>query len=147
MKKFAQFVCVILVCSFIFAAPAQAASVAEPRGSAFFGSYGTALEKTSASTFRIWYDVDSNVHAMDVLGVSEIIVYRSADQQSWQKMRTYTKEIFTSMVDYNTSSHAGYVTYSGASAGYYYIADVTFYAENSTGHGERYVYTQIIQMG
>ena len=136
-----------MVCSFIIAVPAQAASVAEPRGRAFFGSYGTALEKTSSSTFRIWYDVDANASAMDVIGVSEIIVYRSADQQSWQKMRTYTKEIFTSMVDYNTGSHAGYVTYSGASAGYYYRAYVTFYAKNSTGHGERYVYTQIIQMG
>lgn len=147
MKKFARVICVIIACCLFLAVPAQAASAAEPRGSAFFAAYGTDLEKTSSSTFRIWYDVDANASAMDELGVSEIIVYRSTDQQSWQKMRTYTKEIFTSMVAQNTGSHAGYVTYSGASSGYYYTAYVTFYAKNSTGHGERYVYTEIIQMG
>lgn len=146
MKKIKQLVCIIVILSMSLAIPVYAQDTT-PRASAFFGSYGTDLEKTSSSTFRIWYDVDSSASAMDEIGVSEIIVYRSADQQSWTEMRTYTKEIFTSMVAQNTSSHAGYVTYSGASAGYYYTAYVTFYAKNSTGHGERYVYTEIIQMG
>ena len=39
------------------------------------------------------------------------------------------------MVDQNTSSYAGYVTYSGASSGYYYTAYVTFYAKNSLHKG------------
>ena len=83
---------------------------------------------------------------MDVLGVSEIVVYRSADQQSWTKMRTYTMENYSSMVDQSTTTHAGYVTYNYATTGYYYRARITFYAKNSTGIGELDEYTEIIRM-
>lgn len=146
MKKTVRFICLILVCSLVFAVPAQAASVVEPRESAFFSYYGTDLYKTSSSSFQIWFDVVSNITVMDVIGVNEIIVYRSADQQSWTKMRTYTMENYPEMVDQNTIDHIGYVTYNYATPGYYYTAYITFYAKNSTGIGERYVYTEILQM-
>lgn len=146
MKKLVRFVCIILACSLLLAVPAQAATSVEPRGSAFFASYGTDLYKTSSSTFQIWFDVTSNVVTMDVLGVSEILVYRSADQQTWTKMRTYPMEYYPEMVAQNTTSHEGYVTYDYATPGYYYRAYITFYAKNSRGIGERYVYTEILQM-
>ncbi len=146
MKKLIRCVCMILVCGLFFAVPAQAAETAEPRASYFFSSYGTDLYKTSSSSFQIWFDVVSNVSRMDVLGVSEIIVYRSADQQSWTKMRTYTMDNYPQMVAQNTTSHDGYVTYNYATTGYYYAAYITFYAKNSTGIGERYVYTEILRM-
>ena len=147
MKKLVRFVCMILVCCLLFAVPAQAASVVEPRASAFFSSYGTDLYKTSSSSFQIWFDVVANAgKTMQVLGVSEIIVYRSADQQSWTKMRTYTMDNYPEMVDQNTEDHIGYVTYNYATPGYYYTAYITFYAKNSTGIGERYIYTEIIRM-
>ena len=147
MKKLVRFVCMILACSLLFAIPAQAATSVEPRGSAFFASYGTDLYKTSSSTFQIWFDVTANAgNTMQVLGVSEIIVYRSADQQSWTKMRTYTMENYPQMVDQNTGDHVGYVTYNYATTGYYYTAYITFYAKNSSGIAERYVYTEILRM-
>ena len=146
MKKLVRVICMLLVCSLFFAVPAQAASVAEPRASAFFSSYGTDLYKTSSSSFQIWFDVVSNVTTMDVLGVSEIIVYRSANQQTWTKMRTYTMDNYPEMVDQNTTCHGGYVTYNYATTGYYYRAYITFYAKNSTGIGERYIYTEILRM-
>ena len=146
MKKLVRFVCMILVCSLVLAVPAQAESAVEPRGSAFFASYGTDLYKTSSSSFQIWFDVISNAATMQVLGVSEIIVYRSADQQSWSKMRTYEMDDYPEMVDQNTTYHGGYVTYNYATSGYYYRAYITFYAKNSTGIGERYVYTEILRM-
>ncbi len=147
MKKLVRFVCLILACSLLFAVPAQAESVVEPRGSAFFASYGTDLYKTSSSSFQIWFDVIANAgNTMQVLGVSEIVVYRSADQQSWTKMRTYTMDNYSQMVAQNTTSHGGYVTYNYATAGYYYTARVTFYAKNSTGSSVRDVYTEIIKM-
>ncbi len=146
MKKLIRFVCLILVCALFFAVPAQATETAEPRASAFFSYYGTDLYKTSSSSFQIWFDVVSNVTTMDVLGVSEIIVYRSADQQSWTKMRTYTMDNYPQMVAQNTTSHDGYVTYNYATTGYYYRARITFYAKNSTGSGVRDVYTEIIRM-
>lgn len=146
MKKILRTICMVIVLCLVFAMPAYAESNVEPRGSAFFGSYSTDLYKTSSSSFQIWFDVVSNVATMDVLGVSEIVVYRSADQQSWTKMRTYTMDNYPQMVDQSTTYHADYVTYNYATTGYYYRARITFYAKNSTGIGERDVYTEIIRM-
>lgn len=147
MKKLVRFVCMILVCGLLFAVPAQAAETAEPRASYFFSSYGTDLYKTSSSTFQIWFDVVATAgNTMQVLGVSEILVYRSADQQTWTKMRTYPMEYYPEMVAQNTTSHEGYVTYDYATPGYYYRAYITFYAKDSRGIGERYVYTEILRM-
>lgn len=146
MKKLTRFICIILVLSIYLATPARAEGAAESRGSTFFAAYATTLEKTSATSFKIWFDVDSNASPMQVLGVKEIDVYRSADQQTWTKVKTYHMDDYPQMVDYNTGSHAGYVTFSYATPAYYYTADVTFYAKNSTGVGERYVYTPILRM-
>ena len=147
MKKLVRSVCIILACSLFFVIPAQATTVVEPRESAFFSYYGTDLYKTSSSSFQIWFDVTANAGtSMQVLGVSEIIVYRSADQQSWTKMRTYTMENYPQMIAQNTDDHGGYVTYNYATTGYYYTAYITFYAKNSSGIAERYVYTEILRM-
>ena len=147
MKKLVRLVCMILACSLLLAIPAQAASAGESRASSFFSSYGTDLYKTSSSSFQIWFDVVANAGSSpQVLGVSEIVVYRSADQQSWTKMRTYTMDNYSQMVAQNTSSHGGYVTYNYATTGYYYRARITFYAKNSIGIGEKDVYTEIIRM-
>ncbi len=146
MKKLVRFVCLILVCSLFFAIPAQATTVVEPRESAFFSYYGTDLYKSSSSSFQIWFDVTANAARMDVLGVSEIFLYKSADQQSWQQIKMYSMNAYAGMVAYNTTSHGGYVTYNFATPGYYYTARITFYAKNSTGIGEREVYTEILRM-
>lgn len=146
MKKIVRFVCLILVCSLFFAIPAHATTVVEPRESAFFSYYGTDLYKSSSSSFQIWFDVTANAARMDVLGVSEILLYKSADQQSWQQIKMYSMNAYASMVAYNTTSHGGYVSYNFATPGYYYRAYITFYAKNSSGIGERYVYTEILRM-
>lgn len=147
MKKTVRFICMILICSLLLAVPAQAESIVEPRASSFFSSYGTDLYKTSSSSFQIWFDVIANAGtSMQELGVSEIILYRSADQQTWTKIKTYIKGSYSQMVALNTQSHEGYVSYNFATPGYYYRAYITFYAKNSTGIGERYVYTEILRM-
>ena len=146
MKKLTKIVTMIVVISLMLTMPAYAQSTAEPRGSAFFGSYGTDLYKTSSTSFQIWFDVVSNVTTMDVLGVSEIILYRSSDGESWSKVKLYTMDVYAQMVDYDTSSHTGYVSYNFATTGRYYRAYITFYAKNSTGVAERYVYTEILRM-
>lgn len=146
MKKFMRIICMALVLSLFLVMPAYAESTAEPRGSMFFAAYGTDLYKASSTSFEIWFDVDSNATMMDVLGVREIIVYRSADQQSWTKMRTYDMEDYPEMIDTYTYSHTGYVTYGYATPGYYYTAYITFYAKDSRGIGERYIYTEILRM-
>ena len=147
MKNLVRFVSIILTFSLLLVVPAYAAETAEPRASAFFAAHGTDLYKTSSSSFQIWFDVDANAWvSMQELGVSEIVVYRSADQQSWTKMRTYTMENHSQMVAYNTGSHIDYVTYNNATPGYYYTARITFYAKTSSGIGELDEYTEIIRM-
>ena len=146
MKRTFRFLCLILVFSLLLVFPVHAASDVEPRGSAFFSSYGTALYKASANSFEIWFDVMANAAIMQEIGVSMIEVYRSEDQQHWTKMKTYEMEDYPEMIDDNTGSHTGYVTYNYATPGCYYRAYVTFYAKNSTGIGKRFVYTQILQM-
>lgn len=146
MKRSFRVLCLFLTFSMLLASPVQASSNVEPRGSAFFGAYGAALYKVADATFEIWFDVDSNVVAMQEIGVSIIEVYRSTDQEHWIKMKTYEKDDYPEMIDENTGSHTGYVTFDNAVPGFYYTARVIFYAKNSTGVGERSVYTQILRM-
>lgn len=146
MKKAFRFVCMLLICSLLLAIPAQAEAVAAPCASAFFSSYGTDLYKTSSTSFEIWFDVVSNVYTMQVLGVSEIVLYKSADQHSWSQIKMYSMDAYAVLTEENSTSHEGYVTYNFATTGYYYRARVTFYAKNSTGIGERDVYTEILRM-
>ncbi len=146
MKRFLRFVCMTLVLSLLLVIPAYAETTVEPRESIFFASYGTDLYKASSTSFEIWFDVNANASLMDVLGVSEIIVYRSADQQSWMEVLTFDMEDYPEMIDTYTWSHTGYVTVNYAMPGYYYRAYITFYAKNSRGIGERYVYTEILRM-
>lgn len=146
MKKIIRFICMLLVISVFMTIPARAQTAAESRGSAFFAAYGTDLYKTSSTSFQIWFDVDANLTTMQELGVSEIILYRSADRQSWSQIKLYQKGVYSQMIAYNTASHGGYVSYNFATSGYYYRAYITFYAKNSTGIGERDVYTEILKM-
>lgn len=146
MKKSLRFICILLVVSVFLTIPAYAQTVAETRGSAFFASYGTDLYKTSSTSFQIWFDVVANVDTMQELGVSEIVLYRSADRESWSNIKLYQKGVYPQMIAYNTASHIDYVTYNFATSGYYYRARITFYAKNSTGIGERDVYTEILKM-
>lgn len=146
MKRFMRLLCMTLALSLVLAIPAYAETTVEPRGSAFFSSYGTDLYKASSTSFEIWFDVDSNAAMMDVLGVSEIIVYRSSDQQSWTEVGTYDMEDYPEMTDTYTYTHVGYVTYDNATPGYYYRAYVFFYAKDSRGIGMRDVYTEILHM-
>ena len=146
MKNIVRTLCIILVLSLFIAIPAHAETAVEQRGSVFFGSYATDLYKASSTSFEIWFDVDANAAMMDVLGVSEIVVYRSADQQSWTEMRTYDMDDYPEMTTTNAFFYTNYVTYNYATPGYYYTAYITFYAKDSRGIGERYVYTEILRM-
>lgn len=147
MKNFVRTVCIILALVLVLAMPAYAETAIDARGSIFFGSYGTDLYKASSTSFEIWFDVDANAAVMDVLGVSEIIVYRSATGQSpWTEVKTYNMEDYPEMTEAYSISYINYVTYNNALSGYYYRAYVTFYAKDSRGFGERYVYTEILKM-
>ena len=147
MKKSVRVLCLILTLSLLLAFPVHGESNVEPRASAFFSSYWTFLHKTSSTSFEVWFDVDANAAFMQEIGASMIEVYESPNgENNWTKVQVYEKADYPTMIDYNTSSHTSYVTYDDAISGHYYTACVTYYAKNSTGIGERFIYTEIMQM-
>lgn len=143
MKRFTQFVCLLLIASVIMVVPAQAAD-SSVRSSAYFRSFSCYLWKTSDTQFQVWFDV-SSVSGMEELGASVIKVQRSTDKSTWTTVRTYTKEAYSQMVASDTGNHCAYVSYTAAS-GYYYRAYVQFYAKNSSGTGYYSAYTASMQM-
>ena len=58
-------------------------------------------------------------------------------------MTTYTKEGYTNLVASNAFHHEAYVTYTGTS-GYYYRAQVWFYAKKGNGTAEHSYTTESI---
>lgn len=142
MKRFTRSVCVILALALLLSAPAYAASEATSWSSTFFASYDTFLYQTSATQFQIWIDVVAR-RPMDELGACYIEVQRSSDGENWLFIDSYEPEDYPQMICENTGFHADCVTFNGP-AGYYYRAYVIIYAKNSTGFGERYLYTETI---
>ena len=145
MKKASKCLNLILALTMIVSVCLQSAS-ATTRESAYFSSYGVWLEDSNYNSFQIWFDVTSNVTTMDELGTSKIEVYRSADSSTWTKVKTYYKGNYLAMTSTNTTSHVGYVTYTGGWANYYYKAKVTLYAKNGNNIGELSVYTGTIRI-
>lgn len=138
MKRFTQFVCLFLIIATVFAIPVSAEENMQPWGSSYFGSLLSYLHKTSGNQFQIWIEVVA-VGSMDKLGASEIVLQRSSDNSNWTDLMTYTKEAYTNLVADNAFTYKTYVTHTGTT-GYYYRAEVTFYAKRGTGTAE-YEYT------
>lgn len=140
MKKFIQFICVILIFALVLPMTAFATEASTRRASEFFWTDSCYLQEMSSTEFRVWFDV-TGTDIMDEIGTSVIIVQRSSDGSSWTDVKTYTKESYSQMVAYNTVQHSDYVTYSSAKSGYSYRACVKFYAKNSSGSAGLYRYT------
>lgn len=134
MKRFVQFVCILIIMAMILAIPAMAAEQA----SQFFISHSCYLWEISDNEFKVCFDVTA-VDAMDILGVSEIKVQRSTDKSNWETVQTYA-----GIYGYGVSYKSGNVTYSSATSDYYYRAKVVFYAENDSGIGKYTSYTSYI---
>lgn len=135
MKRFAQFICLLLIASMLFAIPVLAAEQA----SDFFISHSCYLWEVSNSSFQVWFDVTAT-GGMDVLGASEIKVQKSSDGSDWETVATYYD-----IYGYDRSYYGSHVTFSSVDSGNYYRAKVTFYAEDETGIGEYTSYTSSLR--
>lgn len=144
MKKGLKIVSLVLVLC-LLAVPVNAEGNVESRESMFFSTYCTFLSEGDHYAVEVWFDVDSNATMMDEIGTIMIELYESKDQESWTKVKIFEAEDYPQMLDYNTSSHTGHVTYYASMPTYYYRAYVTFYAKDSRGIGKRFVYTPILR--
>ena len=145
MNRLLKSISFLLVLCSVLTIPAHAENAVEPRESAYIAYHDTYLYKTGSNEFQVWFDVTARTEVTQ-LGVKKIEVYRSSDQTNWTRMITYRYEDYPELMDYGSGAHAGHVTYTCATSGFYYKAYVAFYAKNSTGSGTIYRYTAILQM-
>ena len=96
MKRFTQFICLILVFSVLLAVPAAASQIT-PYASNYFGSHSCYLYRVSGATFEVWFEVTA-VRTMSEIGASTITVQRSSDQVNWTNVQTYTKAANSQMI-------------------------------------------------
>lgn len=135
MKKTISFVvALVMLCSVCFAAV--------PRASEYISSGNAASTATAVKgEIEITYDVTGRGR-MTKIGASKIIV-QEKNGGSWETVKTFWGSVSNGMLDENTTSHAGSVTYTGTS-GKQYRAIVTVYAENSGGSDSRTVTTAAV---
>ena len=144
MKRFTQIICLTLVFIMVMATTAFASEIPNPRASNYFGASSVYFWHTSGNNYQIWFDVTA-VGTMTKLGVSEIKVLQSTDKVNWTTVKTYDMDDYSQMTRSNTVAHASYVPFT-ATTGYYYVAEVTLYAKNSSGTAEMTEETAILDL-
>lgn len=144
MKRFICCMCMLLVMVTVLAIPALATENIEPKASSFFGGSSVYLCNVSGNYFEAWFDVTA-VGTMDAIGANFIKIQQSSDGVNWTTVKTCAKENYPYLylVDYNTTTHAAGVSYTGT-GGYYYRAYIQLYAKNSSGYGTMDRYTSKI---
>lgn len=133
MKRFTQFVCIVLVLIMVLSTTAFAVEAVDSRASNFFMASSVYFWHVSGSQYQIWFDVTSK-GGMDELGAKKIVVERSTDEVNWESVKTYKKEDYSQMTEDDTTSYANCVSFT-ATSGYSYRAIVDLYAHNSSGTG------------
>lgn len=143
MRYWKKMLSLLMVISILVCVPLSAEAM-EARGSDYFIATRTFLQQTDTSKFAISFEVTAK-RTMEELGVTSIVVKRSADGNTWQTMRTCVPSVYPQMMGTDTGFHSDYVSYN-ATAGYYYKAYVTYYAKDSTGSSEFSIWTEILYL-
>lgn len=111
------------------------ASAAE-QASDYLDSYTATLTAKGSGKISVTVDVNATGPMTDV-GASEIHIYESSTLNgSYTWVASYYAEDYPDMLDSGYQYFEAPITHQGT-AGRYYIADVTFYAGNSSGHDTR----------
>lgn len=133
MKRFVKLICLMLVFAMCLAIPVGAEEIA-PYASNYFMSYSTYLSGETSTSFEVWFTVTA-LRKMDKIGVDYIHILRSSDGNDWTVVKTYDSDDYPSLMDTNSSSHSGHVTYTNKQSGYQYKAFVQFYAKEGNNSG------------
>lgn len=141
MKRFIRLVCLLVAIVMLVAVPSYAEGLSQ-KASSYFSAYRAYCYAASSTRIEINFTV-IGVGVMDEIGASQILVQRSSDRTNWTTVKTFSRSNCSDMIATNTGFHGATLSCDVAS-GYYYRAYVTFYAENSSGHGEKNYYTEII---
>lgn len=142
MKRFSRCTCLVLAVLLLLSTPAFASEAIVPKASYYFGSYSTFLCNVSGASFEAWFDV-TGTGIMDEIGVNFIKIQRSPDGVNWTTMRTFSKESYPHLLDYDDVNHAAGISYTGT-RGFYYRAYIQLYAKKGNGTAEMDRYTTSI---
>ncbi|MDD3230707.1 hypothetical protein [Oscillibacter sp.] len=124
--------------------PAGAANmngVVGPQASDQLAYYTAYAVTSSGGKVIIEFEVDGT-RRMDVIGASYIVVQEKTGDK-WMGVSTYFGSVANGMLDNNTFSHMGSITYKGT-PGKEYRALATVYAENSSGDDSRTIITNSV---
>lgn len=141
MKNKKRSVCVkmlalLLVCVLVVSGEAFAAlpETAEPQANDYLEDC-TAEVQNNSGAVQVTFTVKGK-SVMDEIGVSNIELFESTDNENWTLVKVYDYWNYSTMMGYNRSRYSGYVTYAGVS-GRYYKAYIWVYAgKNGTGATE-----------
>lgn len=144
MKRITKFTSLLLAVILLVSVPvAYAAETADQRASSYFMRNSAYLHGITSTGFDVWFEVTA-MGIMDELGVSSIRVEKSTDAVNWETVKTYYKSDYSQMIDYNSTSHSGCVSFGNRESGYYYRAYVMFYAKDNGNTGYYACYTSYI---
>lgn len=142
MKRFIRCMCLFLAVAMFLVTPAFAAEAPEPKGSNYFVNSSVFLCNISGNTFEAWFAVTAT-GTMDTIGVNFIKIQRSSDGTNWSTVKTYAKESYPSLLNYNSAGHTAGVSYT-ATGGYYYRAFIQLYAKKGVNTATMNEYTSRI---
>lgn len=109
----------------------------------YISIYSAGLTAESDCKITVTVDVDAT-RTMTQVGASSVTFYRSTDQTHWTPTKTYNYEDHPKMMGSGMSYYKDIITHYGV-PGYYYFADVTCYAGDSSGHDTRVYTTNIVR--
>lgn len=134
---------ILLVISLISPTTAFAAVPDEmqPLASNYLTSYTTYIGPVGNGVVQVWFRVTGTGYMTDI-GVLNIRLYESTDNENWTRVKTFLHENYSNMLSHNDSHHMSYVEYQGV-AGRYYKALVTIWAGQGTSGDTRYMWTPV----
>ena len=111
----------------------------ESRASYFLDAYSAYIYPAGWGKIQVWFSVDGT-NDMDELGVLEIKLYESKDNETWTWIKTFEYQDYVGMLVYNDYTHMGHVEYNGT-IGRYYKAYVCVWAGKDGDGDTRFFWT------
>lgn len=138
MNRIVRSVSLFLALGMLLALPVYAEE-SSSRASLFFAAYTVCIDVIDEDSFQAYFNVTGK-RTMQELGATEMVIQESDNGVAWSSVRTLTTEYYPQMVCENTVGHAWWFGWT-ATAGKCYRIKVTLWAKDSTGSGEKTVYS------
>ena len=117
------------------------AMAAESRSSLYLHSYSAYIYPAGWGKVQVWFDI-TGAGDMDEIGVLNIKLYESKDQETWTWVDAFHFSDYDGMLGYDNYTHSGHIEYNGT-IGRYYQAYVCVWAGKDGGGDTRYFWTPV----